>query len=298
MTGFSGEVGQFTKALPRSVRRHSIRSLIIVTVLLSSVYASTCSVAIARSRHKPIGAHSAEVYDCTAQSPPYSKVFEDGFYQSYGSLGGAPFGDGWEGAYAVIVRQYGAVCDTDTNEGETQNFVSVWAMISAGKPDGGWVQSGYIRHYDSCEHYFAQTFDGGTDLQSRFGSSGCLSNGPDDGYDEDYGPDCGCEYAKVDGNIWLTTSWDPYSVWTYPFSPQFFGEARYQQSDMPGDASSPTQFSDIQGQDAANNAYDGYPCNTLSKYNQWYTRPDGKSWYDAPYGSCPDFEIYTDTAGQ
>jgi hypothetical protein len=97
--------------------------------------------------------------------------------------------------------------------------------------------------------------------------------------------------------VWTTTSWNPFSYWSYPFDPEFFGEATYRESDMPGNSASPTNFSSLQGQNGNNNNFYSYGCILTKKNDEiGFTRGDGEAWYDT-ITSCPSFKIYTDTAG-
>jgi hypothetical protein len=110
---------------------------------------------------------------------------------------------------------------------------------------------------------------------------------------------CNCVHSNIDGNVEIATTFNPFSAWMWPFSPQFFGEARYKQNDMPGNSSNPTYFTNPQYQSTTNDNFYGYGCNTLAKHNDLagYTRSDGESWYDQVTSNCPNFKIYTDAAG-
>lgn len=236
----------------------------------------------------PAGAGQAEVYNCDT-----SGNYFDGYQQPY--LTGTA-----EGAAANIVNRYGAVCDTDTS---MSNFVAAWAMIANGDKVG-WVQSGYMRWYNHssvffsqvCQHFTGQYCAG--QFTTVFGTES-LTYGNTNFYDEIWNTSCSCEHSKIDGNVEIATTFNPFNAWTWPFAPEFYGEAVYKQNDMPGNSSSPTYFEDPQHQNTTSDDWVSYGCNTLSKYNDLagYTRTDGESWYDVIASNCPNFKIYTDSAG-
>lgn len=261
----------------------------IAAVTLSAAFLVSTAVpssALARSNDTFKGgpvARSSEVYTCGT----FKNSYFDGYTGNYNE-GTA------EGSYATMQTQYGAVCDTDTDP--SHNFTTAWTMI-ASPTVGGYVQSGFFRGYDQCMVYFAETRQtGSADPQAKFGTSCIATNGSTHGYAEQYGSGCGCEYAKIDGTVWMTTSWDPYTYWAYPFIPEFSGEATYLESDMPGNAANPTNFAHLQEQDSSSNDFSNLGCG-LAKINDGSaTRSDGEAWFNV-ITSCPAFQIYTDTAG-
>ncbi|MGH9466337.1 MAG: hypothetical protein ACRD1Y_03180 [Terriglobales bacterium] len=197
-----------------------------------------------------------------------------------------------EGASGTITRRVGAACGSVPNP--TYNAVSSWVMIASDGSPGGYVQSGTQAGYGQCLTYFAQTRRTNSYApQTKYG--GCISaDGSTHSYNEQYGTGCGCEYAKIDGTVWMTTSWNPLSNWTYPFQPQLFGEANYRESDIPGTSGSPTSYASLQGQNGSNNKYYSWSCNGFLKpsNNTLYHRSDGKQWW-LQTTSCPAFEIWT-----
>jgi hypothetical protein len=170
------------------------------------------SSALART-HRTLGpaARAAEVYTCGT----FRNSYFDGYY--YGSGQGATEGD-----YAVLQTRYGAVCDTNTNPATT--FTTAWAMIAPGTYNGGYVQSGFFCGYNQCTVFFAETrINNSNGVSGKFGTSCIATDGTSHGYAEQYGSGCGCEYAKIDGTVWMTTAWNPFTYWSYPFDPEYFG---------------------------------------------------------------------------
>jgi hypothetical protein len=234
----------------------------------------------------PASAAQAEVPTCGTASNWF-----DGYFRSY-STGAA------EGANASIITQYGAVCDTNTSQ---NNFGAAWAMIAGSAGSDGWVQSGFIRWYNHVTVFFSQISrysnpNNGGQFDTRYGMSG-LTYGSANHYYEKFDTSCACLRSSVNSTLYLSSTFSPYTAWTYPFSPQFFGETAYRQSDMPGNASSPTSFSKLQYQNSSDN-WVNFGCNVLTKQNDLigYNRSDGYSWYDQ-ITNCPDFNIYTAPAG-
>lgn len=284
-TGGSAQMRRFGAAR-RGHRYRSAGTASFVGVLMAGLLMATAASARDRLHRRHPVARAAALAQCGT----HKFSWFDGYYGNFGQ--GAT-----EGAYGTLTTRVGVACGSDHNP--TNNAVSTWVLVASNGSPGGYVQSGTQAGYGQCLTYFAQTRKTNQDNpQTKYG--GCISaDGSTHSYNEQYGSGCGCEYAKIDGTIWMTTSWDPYASWTYPFDPQFFGEANYRESDMPGNAQSPTDFGSLQGQNGDNNNYYSFDCDGyLLKKNDWLSgRSDGKSWYDQ-YTSCPEFKIYTDTAGQ
>jgi hypothetical protein len=204
-----------------------------------------------------------------------------------------------EGSWGSIQTRLGTECSTNTNP--DINRTSAWVMVKSGDSQQGYVQSGFNHGYGNCTTFFAAVRKNDNSSESdKFGGSCISTDGSTHSYTEQYGSGCGCEYAKIDGTVWMTTGFNPFSYWTYPFRPEFMGEAYYLQSDMPGDISNPTNYSALEGQNGSNNNFYNFSCNGfLNKVNEGAaTRTqDGKAWYDR-LTSCPSFQIFTALAGQ
>ena len=224
---------------------------------------------------------SAEVYTCGAAGTPNYGV---GYVDERTS-------DFYEGAYAYIRTEYGAVCDTDTSN---SNFTA--ASVAIASSDGsGWAQSGFVRWYNSTITYFAQQYDGATNLQTKYANQPSI--GSVHGYYEKWQTDTGYIKSIVDATTFLTSTWNPFSKWSLPFEPQFLGSAYYLESDIAGTSSTPTEYTNLHGQDYVTNYWDSYPCSVLTQVNDGSARrSDGNAWF-AKVATCPSFNIYTDTAG-
>src|SRR5581483_3870828 len=179
-----------------------------------------------------------------------------------------------EGDYAVISTRYGAVCDTDTS---ANNFTNQYAMIASNNL-AGWAQDGYIRWYGGSIVFFAQQSSGHT-LNTKFGTT-ALATGSTYFYYNKWDSTCLCIEDIIERTLYLKSTWNPWTAWTMPFSPQFTGEATYLASDLSGTASAPAGYTSISGQSSATDAWVPYPCGQMQAVNDGSARrADGKSWH-------------------
>lgn len=224
----------------------------------------------------PVAAH-AEVASCGARS---ANNYHAGYVNP-----GDPY---VEGDYAIIATRYGAVCDSDTSN---NNFTNHYAMIASNNL-AGWAQAGYIRWYGSSIVFFAQQSSGHT-LNTKYGTT-ALAAGSTNFYYNKWASSCLCMENIIGRTLYLKSTWNPWTTWTTPFSPQFTGEATYLASDLAGTASAPANYTAISGQDSATDAWLAYPCGRLQAFNDGAARrTDGKSWRIATTSPCPNFNLYT-----
>ena len=159
----------------------------------------------------------------------------------------------------------------------------------------GYAESGFVRWYNHALTFFAQQFDGGSDLRTRYANEPGV--GSVHGYYEKWQSSTGYIESIVDATTFITSTWSPFDKWALPFEPQFLGLAYYLASDIAGTASAPTEFTNLHGQDYITNYWDAYPCNALTQVNDGSARrSDGDAWF-VKVATCPSFNIYTDTAG-
>jgi hypothetical protein len=265
--------GNVRKYLKRSRVSIAIAAILALLLLGSQVLLPTVTAA------------KAEVYTCGTNSHYF-----DGKYE--------PVGQGnYVGSAAMISTRYGAVCDTKTGQG---NYVAVWAMI-ASYDGNGWAQSGYVRWYNNCTVLLAQIMQtrGVTNPQTFYGTTCMSTDGSTNTFKEYYqnsNHSCFCVQAMVGTRALLTSTFDPASYWTPPWGPEFAGEAAYLASDMPGNSSAPTSFTNLQFEQPGGTFTD-YGCGELFVQNDGKAeRSDGEAWYNVTK-TCPSFDIYTDTAG-
>jgi hypothetical protein len=227
----------------------------------------------------------AEVYTCGSGS---SVNYHAGYGQSTA-------GPNYVGASARILTEYGAVCDTQQN---SNNFTAEYSMVDGQNTSGhnAWAQSGYIRWYNSGITYFAQQNDGFGHVNTVFQYSPAI--GETHTYIQKRSTSTGFIASIVDSTTFLTTNWDPEKEWSSPPTVEFSAEAAYLASDIAGSATTPVQYSSLQGQLESTNNFANVACSTLYHKNDGAaTRTDGESWHDIISPSCPSFINWTGTAG-
>jgi hypothetical protein len=183
-------------------------------LLLATVAAclACAPAALASAPHRTPNAEP----NALAQCGTYKVSWFDGF--------DAPSGTGTaEGAFAQITSRSNSQCQSDMTG---DNFTTVWAMIATGATSGslagGYVQSGFFHRFGDCTQHFAETRRNNSYTPyNRF--SGCVGVNVQESYGERYGPSCQCEYAKINGKVFVKTDWNPYYYFKYPFNPQLFG---------------------------------------------------------------------------
>jgi hypothetical protein len=232
---------------------------------------------------------SAEVYTCGSTSPDN---YHGGYQQNTNAVN-------YIGSQVDIVNRYGAVCDTKTGQGNFTNAYGMIAGVNIFTGDPGWGQSGYIRWYNSCTYFFSQIEEDypNTLPQTWYGST-CLTYGNTNTYQNTQVDGCACLHSNINGIKELGSTWNPKGTWLTPFSPQFEDETRYLESDIPGNGSARTNWSNLMGKRLSDNSWVAYPCNALTHVNDGSaTRADGEKWWVSPDQTCPKFHTYTDTAG-
>lgn len=188
-----------------------------------------------------IGPASAEVYTCGSPGNYF-----DGMWNPQSA---------YFGVSATITVRYGAVCDTDHSQynptsGAVGNFVTAWSML-ADSGGHGWLQSGFIRAYgqaliDVSQFYNPHFYGGPVTIFGAQRNAGEVHR-----YWQQYYPDAQGEFhSNVDTTRLINTSTGVLTYGWSGFSQQFFGEAHYRESDMPGGATYPTSFSSLQVQNA------------------------------------------------
>ena len=224
----------------------------------------------------PLTAH-AEVATCGSRS---ASNYHAGYVNP-----GDPY---VEGDYAIIATRYGAVCDSDTTGA---NFTNHYSMIASNNL-AGWAQAGYLRWYGGSIVFFAQQSSGHT-LNTKYGTS-ALTPGSTYFYYNKWASSCLCMENIIERTLYLKSTWNPWTTWTTPFSPQFTGETAYLASDLAGTATAPASYTAISGQDSATDVWQAYPCGRLQAVNDGAARrTDGKSWHVAATSPCPNFTLYT-----
>lgn len=207
------------------------------------------------------------------------------WFDGFAGFPAAPH-DTYEGVQANVEVQSAQVCDSDRSSysgGALGNFVYAWSMIAS--HDGvGWSQSGYFRSYGTGLLNFSQVNDGHGYLRNA------TVAGPAPGsthtYWQQYIRD-GTIRSNVDGTILQIPPFNPYFSWAFPFSPQFFAEARYRESDVPGSSGNPVTFSSLTVQRSADDSFVTIPGDVLNQ-----PRDDSGRWNLTSTGAT-SFDINT-----
>src|ERR1700722_706061 len=200
----------------------------IVTVIGSVVFGVTEGVT-----STPAG---AEIYTC---APTPASNYFDGF----GGLISK-----FEGVSVYATNPTEQVCDTDTS---AFNFSSAWSMVddSYNGVSQGYIQSGYVRSYGGSDEFFAQKQYLGGNLTTVYGAT-LSSYGQNHHYWVDCTPSGTCTTlsAIIDSDVFMTLPISDFYMGIKYLFPEAFSEQGYLSSDVPGTASSPLTFSEIQYQ--------------------------------------------------
>lgn len=206
----------------RSIPRGSFFMALLLLVLLSMVVASP------RAR--------ADAGTCST----FGNFF-DGYYQDPSAQ------DKFRGVQALVSVVSPNLCVTVQGR---NNFSTAWTMI-ADHYGAGWAQSGYFRYYGASQLFHWSEFSlNGSSWQDTFLPGPAYVN-ESYWYLQNWAPSCDgnagfpCIQMKVGGTIISETPFDPYGNWTEPFSPEWFGETSYRESDVPGVPAARVSFSQM-----------------------------------------------------
>src|SRR5439155_26901019 len=142
-----------------------------------------------------------------------------------------------EGASANITVRNAWLCTSDTSG---NNLSTAWSMIASGNARG-WAQTGFLRSGPVGEAHFAQQSPDGNSWSTVFGSQ--VGDGEVHHDWQQYDGACGCIHSNIDVTRFMDSTFNPKAGWwQYPFSPQFFGETKYLESNMPGWSTCQTTF--------------------------------------------------------
>jgi hypothetical protein len=128
-------------------------------------------------------------------------------------------------------------------------------MIASYQGLGGYAQAGYFMWPGSViNNFWEYNQNGGIYFR---GFSGTVADGEEHRYWENYEPLCTCEQMIVDLTVMASTPWSPFTVWMTPFSPQWFGETKYCESDVPGAPGVDARYSELGVQNQSDDAFTG-----------------------------------------
>jgi hypothetical protein len=232
----------------------------------------------------PASVATAEQSNCGTKSNYFA-----GFYYSPSNHPGY---NNMNGASSFITVQRASVCDFKNGSPATGlgNFTAEWSMLAsnADLSNQAYGQSGYIRWYGSSNVDFSEyNNDNGIFMTKYLGTA--LANGDQRAYRTRYNSACRCLVLSVNGSTIDTSTFDPYSYFATPFSPEFSAETAYTASDIPGTTSTHAKFSGMGYQDASTGNLYSIPCILSGTPSSW-----GSPRYHYAANSCTAFDTYTD----
>jgi hypothetical protein len=107
-------------------------------------------------------------------------------------------------------------------------------------------------------HHFAQQSDGYR--ITTWYSIGTVSTGTRHPYRSLYSPGCGCVQSTVDTTTVMSSSFEPYLYWLWPFHVKFMGDVTYEASNIPGLGVAQTYFQSLGAQRASDHVIEPMPC--------------------------------------
>ena len=156
-----------------------------------------------------------------------------------------------------MLLEFGNICGTDTVRvnGRSQNTSSAWDLINSGDYSG-FAQSGIVLQYGvGCWTYFAEQISASTG--DNWVTGACVTQGTThDVWQQTL--IVGGDYhirSNVDSYAMLTSNFNPFLAWSFPFGVQIYGETHHDASDVPGYTPQPTDFSSIAVEDLYSNIY-------------------------------------------
>lgn len=171
----------------------------------------------------------------------------------------------YEGVSASLTYRNSGLCTTDKT---SDNDSTAWTMLSSSDGDG-YAQSGVLHNWPTgpCIRHWAAQNEYGIAGQESDVIGVCASAGEVHQAWQLWDPSIGRIVSLIDATRFITSSWNPFTVWTTPFLAQVVGETHYGNSDVPGLSASPSDFTTIQVQ-----AYS----------NSWVPACGNVNWYAVP----------------
>lgn len=156
-----------------------------------------------------------------------------------------------EGASAYLRVRPSAVCDTEQRR--DFNFSVAWVMTTGSSyaARSGYSQVGTFKYYNSCTYHWAEwNVDGaGIHIVRRVAMEfGCLASGEVHAESVRWNSGCYCLQNVVDVTVLNQTDFNPFvrtDAWPPPLDVQYNAETVFQESDIPGTASAPNDFSSL-----------------------------------------------------
>ena len=171
-------------------------------------------------------------------------------YDGTSAVPNNPYGS-YYGANANIISHVPLLCTTNASWSDS----AAWTMLAGGIPSQQYAQAGYGRMYgDSTAYYFTEYRQDGNHSFVRK-EYGAISGGQNQNYQVAYNTG-----GYID--LWAAgnhdrTNFNPVGIWSTPFKPQWEGETHDPGDDVPGTASNPTTFANLEWELTANSGFSG-----------------------------------------
>lgn len=213
--------------------------------------------------------------------------------------------DQFIGASGFITNRYAATCSSDmsspvpSNNSIGTNFTTSWVMIAANDLQS-WSQVGVIAGWTESDFLWAEVLRNSPfERYDRFAAGGSITFNQMNAFYEKYVSNCPaptngpCEESLVNSVRITDTNFNPFSYFVYHppggagvlWSPQYFGEKTYQESNIMGSNTLKTNFQQIGVQQVGQSSFVLEPC-TLSA-NQSASRSGLVAQ------GCYNFDIWT-----
>lgn len=195
-----------------------------------------------------------------------------------------------EGAAVVLNNPGGFVlCSGNANGG--QNFVTAWSMVVSNDLNG-YAQSGEMYRYGyTCVKNWAEQKQDVSHTFVDYYLGGCNNvGGASHKFWQQMVLISGSYYVRsnMDSTIIHQSSWFPFAGWTTPLFVQFDAEAYYAQTQIPGIATSPQDWSSLQVQSFADDSW----ADMCGHHNLGAVNQNSPFWQELVL-SCDHFHTWT-----
>ncbi len=236
---------------------------------------------------------TTSAWNSTPSTAAYNPCGSQSNYQEGWQTGGTPVMT-LEGVSAALTYRHIYEC---TYPAYTyQNLVSAWTMVASADTTG-WAQSGYWYYHgigNNCMSHFAQqVYNYPTNAPTTVIGSCVSDHESHQAWQQTVyvgGSSNWAVRSNIDVTIFIQSAWNQFSVWSQPLRAVNDGETSMMQSDVPGTPSNVDDWSSIQVQSYANDAFYSacgsakfYPITSLSRFS--VNQPscqETQSWTNSP----------------
>jgi hypothetical protein len=194
----------------------------------------------------------------------------------------------YEGVSAYMTPRPSGVC---TGQGGFGNFSGASIMIAEINTGGNyWAQVGYERNGAYTGYRWFSQFMNNTGAPETWYSPNPQTSqlGIQHTFRVLWQPSCDCFRAYIDSTVVDQSSFNPFFTWPtfQPWSPQFFAETGWLESDVPGTPGSPLPFRSLGAQRVTDDVVENMPC-TMTSFN------DNPARWGQSSSNCQNFTVWT-----